>query len=456
MSRLIPTQISALKSAKRLFSILTILSISLAVFTVNAAQTTNQTTATVNSILQDIKHAEKKLAKTQTHIAKEQTVLSKKIFDKEQALSKLRKEAAINRRLADEDTLSLNKLQTRLATWQQQQQYQLNLLNRFVREHSNKDQPLNTQASLLNDVVKVIEVQEKSLYPQFNSQTIVLNNGDLTQASTLQVGPVTWFYAKAPAIAGLLDSTEQAEIAKVALIQTDSADNPLTLAMQSLQSGTANNIKAELTFDPSLTRMIASQAQEENAFEHMKKGGLWVLPIMAFACFALVIALLKAIQLFRLAKIKQHSQAQLVQLFSQQKLDNFSGMQRSLFQLSLDNSKGTARDDQLFNQLTHNKHQLENWVGAIAITASVSPLLGLLGTVSGMIETFKMMTLFGSGDPEVVSGGIAQALITTELGLVVAIPALVLNALLSRKVKSYYTQLEAFAVQLSQLEKNNV
>jgi len=63
------------------------------------------------------------------------------------------------------------------------------------------------------------------------------------------------------------------------------------------------------------------------------------------------------------------------------------------------------------------------------------------------------MTLFGSGDPEVVSGGIAQALITTELGLVVAIPALVLNALLSRKAKAYYSQLEGFALQLSQLEK---
>jgi biopolymer transport protein ExbB len=71
-----------------------------------------------------------------------------------------------------------------------------------------------------------------------------------------------------------------------------------------------------------------------------------------------------------------------------------------------------------------------------------------------MIETFKMMTLFGSGDPEVVSGGIAQALITTELGLVVAIPALILSAFLSRKARAYYTDLENFAVLLSQ-ERNH-
>jgi len=85
--------------------------------------------------------------------------------------------------------------------------------------------------------------------------------------------------------------------------------------------------------------------------------------------------------------------------------------------------------------------------------AAVSPLLGLLGTVSGMIETFKMMTLFGSGDPEVVSGGIAQALVTTELGLVVAIPALILNAVLSRKAKSYYAELENFAILISKQDE---
>jgi biopolymer transport protein ExbB len=72
-----------------------------------------------------------------------------------------------------------------------------------------------------------------------------------------------------------------------------------------------------------------------------------------------------------------------------------------------------------------------------------------------MIETFKMMTLFGSGDPEVVSGGIAQALVTTELGLVVAIPALILNALLSRRAKTYYNELESFAVLISKSDELN-
>ncbi|XQW84521.1 MotA/TolQ/ExbB proton channel family protein [Thalassotalea piscium] len=442
-------------------SITIIVTFALSIFTIQADPFTEKysprsANTTLNSVLNDITLAEKKLALTQKRITKEQTALSQKIFKKEQALAQLRKDAAIKRRLADEDTLSLNKLQTRLDTWQQQQQYQLNLLNRFVREQNKTEQPPIDANALLNEVVKAIDAQKTALYPQFITKKIVLENGVLTKANTLQVGPVAWFSAPSESIFGLLDLSEKNEIAQVALIQSNSSDNPITSAMQLLASDTDNTTKTALTFDPSLTHMVVTQSQNENAFEHLKKGGLWVLPIMAFACFALVIALLKAIQLFRLSKIKQYSQSQLLTLFNQQQSEVFQGMQLALFNLSLSNSKGNARDDQLFNQLTFDKHLLENWVGAIAITASVSPLLGLLGTVSGMIETFKMMTLFGSGDPEVVSGGIAQALITTELGLVVAIPALVLNALLSRKVKSYYTQLEAFAVQLSQLEKYNV
>ncbi|WP_166114467.1 MotA/TolQ/ExbB proton channel family protein [Pseudoalteromonas sp. Z9A5] len=402
------------------------------------------------SILSDIKTAQRTLSNTQNSIAKEQALLGKKIFNKQQSLSKLREEAAVNRRLADEDTLSLEQLQTRLDTWQQQQQYQLNLLNRFVRQNSKSEHVTNNQNELLNQVVSLISNQEQALYPHFKKQPVVLSNGELSQASTLQVGPVAWFSTQTPKLAGLLNLDDESNALKVALVQSTSNDNPLDNTLK--QNGVGSTL---LTFDPSLTHLVTSQAQQESPLEHLEKGGLWAIPIILFACFALTIALLKAAQLLRLSKIKMHSQMQLQQFFKGESTNEFTGMQKQLFNLTLQSEKGQVRDDQLFNQLIHDKHKLDNFIGAIAVTAAVAPLLGLLGTVSGMIETFKMMTLFGSGDPEVVSGGIAQALITTELGLVVAIPALVLNALLSRKAKAYYSQLEGFALQLSQLEKGD-
>ena len=66
----------------------------------------------------------------------------------------------------------------------------------------------------------------------------------------------------------------------------------------------------------------------------------------------------------------------------------------------------------------------------------VAPLLGLLGTVIGMIVTFQAITLFGTGDPKTMAGGISQALITTVLGLVVAIPTVLLHSIVNAKATS--------------------
>ncbi len=78
--------------------------------------------------------------------------------------------------------------------------------------------------------------------------------------------------------------------------------------------------------------------------------------------------------------------------------------------------------------------------------AAIAPLLGLLGTVTGMINTFQAITFFGTGNPRVMSGGISEALITTMLGLAVAIPIMLAHSLLSRKVEKLIGDLEARAV----------
>ena len=65
---------------------------------------------------------------------------------------------------------------------------------------------------------------------------------------------------------------------------------------------------------------------------------------------------------------------------------------------------------------------IESGISAIRIISVVAPLAGLLGTVTGMIVTFQMITLYGTGDPKLMAGGISQALVTTVLGLLVAIP----------------------------------
>jgi biopolymer transport protein ExbB len=88
-------------------------------------------------------------------------------------------------------------------------------------------------------------------------------------------------------------------------------------------------------------------------------------------------------------------------------------------------------EDMVAEAVLHEQPHLSRFGSAILVMAAVAPLLGLLGTVTGMISTFDVITEFGTGNPKLLSGGISEALITTEYGLMVAIPALLLGNLLS-------------------------
>ncbi|MCA1779317.1 MAG: MotA/TolQ/ExbB proton channel family protein [Xanthomonadaceae bacterium] len=88
-------------------------------------------------------------------------------------------------------------------------------------------------------------------------------------------------------------------------------------------------------------------------------------------------------------------------------------------------------EDIVSESILHENSHLNRFGSIIMVIAAVSPLLGLLGTVTGMIATFDVITEFGTGDPKLLSGGISIALVTTELGLIVAIPLLLLGNLLS-------------------------
>jgi len=94
----------------------------------------------------------------------------------------------------------------------------------------------------------------------------------------------------------------------------------------------------------------------------------------------------------------------------------------------------------------HVVHELERYLNTLGSIAAVSPLLGLLGTVTGMIRTFSALTTGGAGDPAALAGGISEALITTAAGLMVAIPALIAYRYLRGRVDSLVVQMEKEAI----------
>jgi biopolymer transport protein ExbB len=96
----------------------------------------------------------------------------------------------------------------------------------------------------------------------------------------------------------------------------------------------------------------------------------------------------------------------------------------------------------LHEAVLKERPEIESGLNLLKVISMVAPLMGLLGTVTGMIITFQMITLFGAGDPKAMAGGISQALITTVLGLVVAIPTVLMHTLVNGKAQRILHVLE--------------
>lgn len=114
-------------------------------------------------------------------------------------------------------------------------------------------------------------------------------------------------------------------------------------------------------------------------------------------------------------------------------------------------------EDIVTENILNESSAIDKFGSFVLVIAAVSPLLGLLGTVTGMISTFDIITEYGTGDPKLLSGGISEALVTTMLGLIVAIPLLLLGNLLSGWAQKIKDSMEQSALHvINVFEKNNI
>jgi biopolymer transport protein ExbB len=400
-------------------------------------------------LTRDIQAAQRELSTVQASISRERGALAERLHAAQNRVLDLRERAVAARRLADEETLTLSQLESRIEAWREQSRFQSRLLAGYLDRSGTRPLSGVSQIDLRADLSVLaahLEIQEARLYPRWEKRQLVSPGGEVAESDLLMLGPVQWF-RRADGQVGLVRSDRG--VARTAIVFGGSA-----------QAGIDNLYRASdglVTFDPTLSRALLLAENRETLWEHLRKGGMWVIPILLFAVAASVAVVWKAAHVYRLpqlmpmlaervesALLKGNNEIQTL-------VAQVPGPQGELLRIALAERTTGQRDDRLHAALLGQRDQLERWLGAIAITASVSPLLGLLGTVSGMIATFRLMTLFGAGDPSAVSAGISEALVTTELGLVVAIPALLAHALLSRKVKGYFAQLENDALNLSRL-----
>jgi biopolymer transport protein ExbB len=168
----------------------------------------------------------------------------------------------------------------------------------------------------------------------------------------------------------------------------------------------------------------------------MNQGGpvMWVIFVVAW--LAIIMLVERALRVFSWRKAALSDQAKLA---SNKKIDEKNGISPIAQVVSeLDWSDIKTRDDlaeHMNIQLSELMPRLEGSLPTIAIIGSLLPMLGLLGTVTGMIEVFQVIALHGTGDPQQMADGISQALLTTASGLIIAIPVIFCHHLLVREMR---------------------
>lgn len=192
-------------------------------------------------------------------------------------------------------------------------------------------------------------------------------------------------------------------------------------------------------------------------FEIVKSGGWLMLPIILSSIVALAIIGERLWALQRKRVIPKHLVAQIWHWYNLNQLGDEqinsikkgSSLGRVLAAgLANINSSRDVMKESIEEVGRHEVHELERYLNSLGTVAAITPLLGLLGTVIGMIDVFSVITREGVGNPTVLSGGISVALITTAAGLSVAIPSLMFYRYLRGKVEELVVIMEQEAIKL--------
>ena len=190
----------------------------------------------------------------------------------------------------------------------------------------------------------------------------------------------------------------------------------------------------------------------------MRSGGWLMLPIMACSIVAAAICIERAWVLRRGKVAPPHLFAQLQRLLQAGGLDAARLRELSagsplakVFAAGIDQAQGGREQmkEAMMEAVAQVGHDLERHLTSLGVIASVAPLLGLLGTVIGMIRVFTALMLGGAGNAEALAGGISEALVTTAAGLAAAIPALVFHRFFLRRVDELVLALERQAARLA-------
>ncbi|MDF1739455.1 MAG: MotA/TolQ/ExbB proton channel family protein [Verrucomicrobiales bacterium] len=403
----------------------------------------------------DLNAALKELADQRAAIAKEKIPLAKTTNQLSADLRETRRLADLAKVSREAAAEEVAKHEGELKAWRDEKNYLESLFLDFRKSYEAVNSLPRVEASRETLNQADFEGRSKLITETLNRLnaaeavspipgSALSEEGVLVEGTFAEVGPISWFVSADKKLAGLVTTGDQLQPEVV------TAGN----SAESIEA-LLNGEEAGLTFDPTLGSALAMVETKPSLIEHIGKGGFWIYPILFLGLIALLVAIGKWLQLSRIREVRPAAVQSVIDALNRDKVEEareqVSAMKhpsRKILTRGIDaysEDKSVSREDleeQLFERFLESQPPLQSWLPLIAIASATAPLLGLLGTVTGMIETFRMINIFGTGDAKSLASGISEALVTTEFGLVVAIPALILHALLSRKVSAVKANME--------------
>lgn len=410
------------------------------------------------------------LADVRRDIEAERIPLARQITELEQNLADRRVELAKSQRFQENQLVELNALKAEAKRQAEEVKYVDSLLSEYARAFRSRlsfiEEPRYKE--MFESVDRAASASELPPSEKFSERSALLTaalkrsqaalGGELFEGKALDkqgrvqsgkvalLGPVAMFASSSGNISGLL----QQELNK--------ADPTVIPVDRRLDEGSRLLVATgtgQLALDPTLGNAFKLTLLKESLFSRLSKGGLIMIPLLALGAAALVVAFLKWFQLSRIRLVTEAELQKILQHLENREPERALARARSipgpagnLLAAGIEHAdeKKEYIEEILYEKMLGARTRLERGLAFLALSATTGPLMGLLGTVMGMISTFKLISSFGSGDPKQLAAGISEALICTATGMSVAIPSLLFHAFLSRKAKGIIGSMEQTAV----------
>jgi biopolymer transport protein ExbB len=329
-----------------------------------------------------------------------------------------------------------------------------NLQSALAQNHRDLLKSITNQTKFpgMNDIRQMVDVLfdeiRRSGEVRIEKAPFVNRTGEETTGDVLTIGNFTAAYRIPNETGFLIYSDASQRLFALSKLPKSRVSNKINQYMD----GKSDDVPVDISRGAAVRQL----AHSLSLWEQIPKGGPIVWPIIGICVLAILILLERLVYLLRVNVDADKLMHQLNPLIAEKKwgaceslCEKYKNKPVSKVLLAGICFKDMGRQDMenaLQEAILGEVPLLERFLSTLGMLAAIAPLLGLLGTVTGMINTFHVITFYGTGDPKMMSGGISEALVTTMLGLSVAIPIMLCHTLLNRRVENIIAQMEEKAV----------